>query len=103
MAQDIHLDGAEITIIKALGVSGTEVKGSELMSLIPDMNAYDIIDVIKGLVMQGYVECDKRSYYNEEELQDVTFNVNSGYQRDLRDALDPRAGQAQKSRRVRRE
>ena len=97
------MDGAEITIIKALGISGGEVKGSELMSILPEMNAYDLIDVLKGLVMQGYVECDKRSYYNEEELQDVVFNVNSGYQRDLKEALDPRAGQVTKSRRVRRE
>jgi hypothetical protein len=102
MAQDINLDGHEVTVIKALGLTGGEISGQELMKRMPDMNAYDLIDVVKGLIMQGYVESDKSGFYNEEELMDVNFNVNSGYMRDLREAMDPRAGQP-KSRRVRRE
>jgi hypothetical protein len=102
MANELNLDGAEITVIKALGLTGGEISGEELMTRVPGMNPYDLIDVLKGLIMVGYVEADKRSFYNAEELKDVHFSVNSGYQRDLREALDPRASQP-KSKRVRRE
>ena len=101
MGHDIQLDGHEITIIKAMGVHGTEVDGELLMERVPEMQAVELIDLLKGLIMQGYVEADKRSFYREEEFRQTHFNVNSGYARDLREALDPRP--QKKSRRVRRE
>ena len=101
MGHDIQLDGHEITIIKAMGIHGTEVTGDLLMERIPEMVSAELSDVLKGLIMQGYVEADKRSFYSEEDLRSTHFNVNSGYSRDLKEALDPRP--KKKSRRVRRE
>lgn len=102
MRNEIQLDGGEITIVKALGTSGGEMSGETLMEKVGNMVAAEMIDVLKGLIMQGYVEADKRSFYNEAELKAVNFCVNSGYSRELKDALDPRPKE-KVSRRVRRE
>ena len=101
MGHEINLDGGEISVIKALGVHGTEVSGEELMGKLPGLVPAELIDTLKGLIMVGYVEADRRSIYSEDDLKQAHFNVNSGYSRDLREALDP--APKQKSRRVRRE
>lgn len=101
MGHDINLDGGEISVIKALGVHGTELSGDELLGKLPGIVPAELIDTLKGLIMQGYVESDRRSVYNEEDLKIANFNVNSGYSRELKEALDPQP--KQKSRRVRRE
>jgi len=50
----------------------------------------------------GYVVADKSGFYKREDMEKVYFRVNSGYMKDLREALDPRPEQ-KKSKRVRRE
>ncbi len=62
----------------------------------------ELIDTVRGLIQQGYVDADSNSFYNKEEMEDVNFRVNSGYSKDLKDALDPRPD-VKKSKRVRRE
>jgi hypothetical protein len=101
MGREINLDGGEITVIKALGTGGGETSGEELLGKTPSMDAQELIEVLKGLMMMGYIDGDKRSFHNAEELKTTHFHVNTGYSRDLREALDPQP--EQKSRRVRRE
>ena len=101
MAHEINLDGGETTIIKALGTGGAEVSGETLIDRTPSMVPMELIEILKSLIMQGYVEADRRSFHSEDDLKATNFNVNSGYARDLREALDPRT--EKKSRRVRRE
>jgi hypothetical protein len=101
-SNDIHLDGSEVTVIKALGLSGTEVDGATLRERLPDLMLAELTDTLRSLADMGYVEADKGSYHNEEEFDKTHFRVNSGYTRDLKDALDPRP-EPKKSRRVRRE
>jgi hypothetical protein len=101
MGRDINLDGSEVTIIKALGFGGGEISGESLLQKIPELQFADLVDTLRGLVSMGYVNADKGSFQAEEEFKKVNFHVNSGYSRDLRDALDPRP--QTKSRRVRRE
>ena len=103
MARDIQLDGGEIGVIKALGTGGAETSGEELMAKLQGMSAVELIDVLKGLIQMGYVDADKNSFHNDEELRAAHFHVNTGYARDLREALDPREDAKPKSRRVRRE
>src|SRR5688500_15834342 len=100
MARDIQLDGGEISVIKALGTGGGEVTGESLLTRISSMSTHEMADVLKGLIQMGYVDADKRSFHGEEEFKSTNFHVNSGYARDLREALDPQP--EQKSRRVRR-
>ncbi len=101
--REINLDGGEISVIKALGFGSTEVTGEDLMAkLSGDLVPAELIDTLKGLMMMGYIEADKGSFYNVDELKVVHFRVNSGYGKDLREALNPQP-KAKKSKRVRRE
>jgi hypothetical protein len=102
MGLDIQLDGAEISILKAIGVGGGDVDGGTLVERCQELDLAELIDTVKGLMGQGYVDADVDAFYNEEEIKDVHFRVNSGYSKDLKDALDDKP-QPKKSKRVRRE
>ena len=99
---EITLDGGEISIIKALGLSSSEMLGEDLLDKVStDVMPAELIDSVKGLIDQGYVDADKSSFYSLEEFKVIYFRVNSGYAKDLKDALAPQ--QKSKSKRVRRE
>lgn len=100
---EIKLDGGEIQIIKALGFSGTHMDGETLVEKIGPMDEFEFLDCLKGLITQGFVNCDKASLHNLEDVGRANLSVNTGYGRDLREALDPRLKKLGKpSRRVRR-
>ena len=99
---EINLDGGEITVIKALGLGGGEVDGETLLARVSPMEAAEVIDTLKGLVMLGYVSADNSTFHALEEMKKMNFRVNSGYSKDLKEALDPQP-QHGKSKRVRRE
>jgi hypothetical protein len=99
---DINLDGMEISIIKALGLSGNNVTGEELLERAQDLEIAEMMDILGGLVAMGYVDCDLPSFHNSEAFKKAHFHVNSGYAHDLKEALNPKP-EAPKSRRVRRE
>lgn len=100
--KELNLDGGEISIIKALGLGGTEIRGDDLLDRVQDLDENELIETIKGLIAVGYVNADRGSFYDKEDLKNVLFQVNSGYSKDLREAIDPSPEQ-RKSRRVRRE
>ena len=100
--REINLDGGEISIIKALGTGGGEIDGETLLERVSELDEAELIDTLKGLIALGYVSSDKNSFHNKEELRKGNFQVNSGYAKDLREALDPRP-EKPKSKRVRRE
>lgn len=102
--REIHLDGGEISIIKALGVGSGEMTGEDLMTRLGgDLVPAELIDTLKGLMVMGYIEADKNAFYKAEDLREIHFRVNSGYSKDLRDAINPQQVKPKKSKRVRRE
>ena len=102
-SREIHLDGGEITILKALGVGSGEMVGEDLIARVGgDLEASELIDAIKGLMDMGYIDSDRAGFYSAEEAKSVHFRVNSGYSKDLREAIDP-TPQKPRSKRVRRE
>ena len=103
MGRDLNLDGGEVSVIKALGTGGSGISGDELLKRVPELVGPELIDVLQGLMMMGYVIADKQSFYNMEELSGVHFHVNSGYSKELKEALDPNTREKPKSKRVRRE
>jgi hypothetical protein len=102
---EINLDGGEKEIIKAIGVGGSGISGRQLLERISEMEEAELISTIKGLLNVGYIMADKQSFHDIEDVERAEFNVNSGYSRDLKEALDPqlRKDANQRSRRVRRE
>lgn len=99
---DLNLDGAEISVLKALGLGSGGITGEDLVKRVQDLEPAELIDTLKGLIGQGFVDADKDAFYSLEELGPIHFMVNSGYTKDIKEALDPRP-EAPKSRRVRRE
>ncbi|MGC3989425.1 MAG: hypothetical protein QM796_07055 [Chthoniobacteraceae bacterium] len=97
---DINLDGGEILIIKALGMS-SGLNGEQLIEKVGGLEVAELIDTLKGLIVMGYVDSDRNSFHSVEDLKRVEFRVNSGYAKELKEALDPQP--QKKSRRVRRE
>jgi hypothetical protein len=101
---DINLDGGEISVLKAIGFSGTPMAGEQLVERVKDFAEAELLDTLDGLIMMGYLLSDKQSLHSMEDIEHSNFRINSGYSRELRDAIDPRHRQAEKpSRRVRRE
>jgi hypothetical protein len=101
---EIHLDGAEVTVLKAIGLGGTSVDGETLIERVKGLAEAEIMDTLRGLILLGYLDCDKRSLYNLKDVEISNFHVNSGYSKDLKEALNPQARrQPKRSRRVRRE
>jgi hypothetical protein len=100
--KELNLDGGEIAIVKAIGLSGAEMRGDDLMERVADLGVSDLIDTLKGLISVGFVEADKSNFYDEDDMKNVYFHVNSGYAKELRDAMDPNKDRP-KSRRMRRE
>jgi hypothetical protein len=99
---DIHLDGAERSVLKALGFSGSPIRGDDLLQNVGGLQEAELIDTLQGLIMMGYVNTDTLSLHNAKDLDQASFHVNPSYARDLRDALDSR-GKPAKKRRQRRE
>ena len=101
---EIHLDGGEITVLKAIGFSGSALGGEQLIEKVKQFAEAELLDTLDGLMMMGYVLSDKQSIHCMEDIERTNFRINSGYSKELRDALDPRRRQSDKtSRRVRRE
>ena len=98
---NINLDGGERSIIKALGFGGAPVNGEVLYERCAGLEEAEFIDTLKGLIVIGYVSCDETSFKTMEEVGKSKFQVNSGYARDLKEAVNPQP--KKKSRRVRRE
>jgi len=102
MGREIQLDGTEISVVKAIGIGGGEIDGGTLIDRCQELDFADLVDTVRGLMQQGFVEADSSAFYSKKEMADVNFRVNSGYAKDLKDAVDPRP-EVRKSKRVRRE
>jgi surfactin synthase thioesterase subunit len=100
---DLNLDGGEVAVLKAIGFSGTPLPGEQLIEKVKDFAEAELLDTLQGLIMLGYVLCDKQSLHNMEDVTRSDFRINSGYLRDIRETLDPRRKEQKPSRRVRRE
>lgn len=101
MQRDINLDGGEIAVLKAIGVSGSQMPGRLLLERIGDMEPVELADSISCLMALGYVLSTKTVIRDEEDIEKSIFRVNPSYARDLRDALRPGGRREEKSRRRR--
>ena len=102
MGREIQLDGAEVSVIKTLGIGSGDMEGLVLAERCADLEFAELADTIRGLMQLGYVDGDSDAFHNKEEFDKVHFRVNPGYAKDLKEALDP-TPQPKQSKRVRRE
>jgi hypothetical protein len=100
--REINLDGGEITILKALGLSGTALNGKMLIEHSGEMEEAELVDSLQGLMMQGYILSSKAIVQNVDDVLRSSFRVNPSYARDLRDALHPGRRREERPRRRRR-
>ena len=103
MRREIQLNGGEITILKAIGVSGSAMGGKFLLERIEEVEAGEFIDTLDGVLAMGYLLATKVNIKTLEDVERTSFRVNPSYAHDLKDALDPsRRREATKQRRRRR-
>jgi hypothetical protein len=87
--REIKFDGGEISILKALGLSGSPMAGKMLLERVGEMEVAELADSLKGLITLGYVLSTKVNLQTEDDINRAAFRVNPSYSRDLRDALRP--------------
>ena len=84
--KQIRLSGREGTVIRSLGF-GLGMNGTELQEhtrLSPE----DLVDVLNGLMVVGYVECTPfAEETNVGALSGTEYEVNSAYTHELKSAL----------------
>ena len=104
MAREINLNGGEITLLKTLGFSGTQMYGKILLERIDEIEPAEFLDTLDGLLSLGYVLSSKTNIRTMEEADNAFFRVNPVHSRELRQAAHPGGGREreQRGRRQRR-
>jgi hypothetical protein len=103
---EIHLDGGEKDMLKGIGLGGSTVSGKQLIERVSGLEEAEFVSTLRGLMTMGYVLADKQSFHNFDDVEHAEFHVNSGYAKDLKEAMDPRLRRErreQRNRRVRRQ
>lgn len=102
MANEIKLNGGEITLLKKIGLSGSPVYGKMLLERAEEMETAEFLDTLTGLIDQGYVVSNKVNIRLVGDVETAFFRVDAAYAKELRDAVNP-SRRRQEDRRNRRE
>lgn len=76
-------------MLKALGLSGAPLYGKLFIDRMKEMGSAEFLDILGGLLATGYVLSSKVNVVKLEEAERSSFRVNSGYAKELRDAMRP--------------
>lgn len=99
---EIRLSGGEITILKALGLSGSPMLGRILLSRLGGLQEEELVETMQSLIEMDYVSTNKVNVHSIAEVERSMFRVNSTYSDELRDALHPHRRREERGRRQRR-
>ncbi len=100
---DIQFSGGEVSLLKTMGISGATVRGEILMGKLSGFAEAEVLDLLQGLIMTGYVLSSKENLRTIEDMMKADLRVNSNYSKQLKEALNPRKKVEKKPRRQRRE
>jgi hypothetical protein len=100
--REIHLSGGEITLLKALGLSGTPLAGHLLLARLGERDEQELLDTMEGLMEMDYVVSSKVNVSKMEDVERSIFRVNSSYADDLREAMRPGRRDDDRANRLRR-
>ena len=89
MPREIKLSGGEISVLKAIGLGGTQVFGKLLLDKIPEAEHDEFLETLTDLIDQGYVMSNRVNIRNLDEVKASFFRVSPAHSRDLRDAVNP--------------
>ena len=89
MSREIKLSGSEITVLKAIGLSGTQIVGKHLLDKVADAEQAEFVETLSDLVDQGYVLSNRVNIRAIEDVERSFFRVSPTHARDLRDAVNP--------------
>lgn len=98
MAREIKLSGSEISVLKSIGLSGSQVYGKLLLEKVEDVEKVEFLETLTGLIDLGYVMSNKVNIRKFEDIEHAFFRVSPVYSRDLRDAVNPSRSRDQKDR-----
>jgi hypothetical protein len=104
MPREISLSGSEITVLKSIGLGGTQVYGNNVLEKVEDVERGEFLETLTDLIDRGYVLSNKVNIRTIEDMEKAFFRVSPTYARDLRDAINPsRTRERDRGRRQRRE
>ena len=66
-----------MSVIKAMGLSGTQINGKALLDRLPAMESAELVDSLGGLMALDYVLCDMERLRTGDDLRDANFSVNT--------------------------
>ena len=89
MPREIKLSGSEISVLKAIGTSGTQIYGKLLFGKVADGEKTEFLETLTDLVDQGYVLSNKVNVRTMQDAETSFFRVSPAHTRDLRDAMNP--------------
>ena len=69
MAREIKLNGGEISVLKTLGFSGTQMYGKILLERVEEMMPAEFLDTLDGLMSLGYVLSTKANVRTIEDAE----------------------------------
>lgn len=102
MAREIKLDGGEISVLKAIGLSGSPSLGRGLVERSQGMETAEFLDTLNGLLSLGYVISNKVNVRSLDDIKSASFRVNPAHAQELRTALHPGRNRDQRQERRRR-
>lgn len=103
MGREIKLNGGEITLLKTIGLSGTQIAGKQLIDKVDSMETAEFLDTLSGLLDMDYVLSNKVNVRLMEDVERALFRVSPAHAKELREAVNPgRNRDQQRARRVRR-
>ena len=88
MAREICLSGGDVSVIKALGLSGSQMSGRNLIGRLAAMDGAEIVDTLSGLVQMDYVLCDVDKLRSVSDMEEAKFSINTAMLRDLARGAD---------------
>jgi hypothetical protein len=101
VSRELNLNGGEISLLKALGLTGAPMSGKLLIERTAELEAGELIDTLEGLISIGYVLASKVSLRTLADVEHAYFRVNSAYVHSLRESIHPGRAQPQQRRRRR--
>lgn len=86
-------------MIKSIGLAGSAITGTILISRCQGMGDAEIIESLKDLIALGYVVADNETFHTGSDIAKIQFRVNTSYSRDLKEAIDPQPKKVERRQR----